>query len=133
MAGIYGVQGVSVPRITVARRAGPGGFKVETDAAAGPGAALAVAMPSLLGLQEAQQDAVSDREARRHADEMLDLLKELQRSLLGAAIDPAKLGRMAQLARHAPPPADPRLLAVQRALLVRVAVEQARTRIAASP
>ncbi len=137
MAVIGGLGGAAAPRTAPVRRAGAGGaggFRVATDgaagAAAGPAGAAAVSMPSLLGLQEALGDAADDRDARRQADEMLDALRALQRALLdggdGAA---AALGR---LARRMTPAADPGLRAVQRAVGVRAAVEEARRRIAAS-
>ena len=88
-------------------------------------------MPSLLAMQEAETGAVQDREARRHGDSMLEALAALQRSLLGGA-EAGGLETMASLARAVPAAADPRLAGVQRALLVRVAVELARRRAAAS-
>ena len=113
------------------RRVGLAGFMVPSEAAEGVVTAQAVSMPSLLALQEAGQEAVRDREARRHGEAMLDALGELQRALLGGA--PAEgIAALAGLLRRAPVPADPRLAAIQRALLVRAAVEVARGRAAAS-
>ena len=124
---IGGLGRVTMPRMTPPRRAKTERFKpeAETEAADGPVAAAPVSMPSLLGLQEAQGDAARDREARQHADEMLDALGELQRALL-AGSEAGGLERMAQLGRRTPQAADPRLAAIQHALMVRVAVEQAR-------
>jgi len=124
--GTNGVRGVARPRPGIARRAGSGGFHVQTDPAAVLSPSATVSAPSLLGLQEAQQDAVSDRDARQHADQLLDLLTDMQRSLLaGPGAGPA-LERLGRLARQAPLAADPRLAGVQQAVLLRVAVEQAR-------
>ena len=89
------------------------------------GAVAGVAMPSLLAMQEAESGAVQDREARRHGEAVLESLTELQRALLTGASG-GELARLAGLARAMPAATDPRLAAVQRALLVRVAVEQAR-------
>ena len=122
---ISGLSRTAATRMAAPRQGKAGGFRVSTNPAEGPAPALAVSMPSLLRLQEAQGDAVSDRDARRHADEMLDALRDMQGALLAGARG-AGLERVAQLARRAPEAADPRLQAVQRALLVRVAVEQAR-------
>ncbi len=90
---------------------------------------LAVGTPSLLALQEEDTDAVADREARRHGQAMLSALAALQRGLLGGA-DNGALEQAAALARSAPAAVDPRLAAVQRAILVRVAVEAARAKAA---
>lgn len=109
----------------------PSAFRLPGEAAPGIQAATPVTLPSLLAMQEAGQDAVRDREAREHGEALLHGLAALQRALLGGG-DPGTLTRLAALVRRAPAPADPRLLAVQRALLVRVAVELARTRAAAS-
>ncbi len=110
----------------------PGGaFQVAAEQARSEaaGGVLAVSMPSLLALQEEDADAVADREARRHGQAMLAALAALQRGLLGGAGSGA-LEQAAALARAAPAPADPRLAAVQRAILVRVAVEAARAKAA---
>lgn len=109
----------------------PSGFAVPGDAGPAIRAAATVTAPSLLAIQEAGQDAERDEAAREHGDAVLHGLAALQRSLLDGG-DAATLNRLAALVRRTPAPADPRLLAVQRALLVRVAVELARTRIAAS-
>ena len=109
----------------------PSGFALPGPAAPGVHAAGAVTMPSLLALQEADGEAVRDREAREHGEALLHVLAALQRALLGGG-DPAVMERLAALVRRAPVPADPHLLAVQRALLVRAAVELARSRVAAS-
>lgn len=128
IAGIAGLGAVGVPR-AAPRRAGVGGFSVPEEAAAAPGVA-GVAMQSLLGLQEAGQDAVRDREARRHGGAILAALAALQRALLGGA-DAGALASLAALVERVPLPADPRLAEVQHALLVRAAVELARAQAGA--
>ena len=102
------------------------GFAVPSSASTAVSATVQVAaMPGLLAMQEAGQGTVRDRDARRHGAAMLAALAELQRALLGGD-DGAALERLASLVRNAPPPADPALLMVQRAVLVRAAVELAR-------
>ena len=130
MTGINGLGAVAAPRTAAPRRAGPGGFRVEAEATSSPMAASAVSMPSLLGLQEAQGDAVADRSARRHAEDALDGLRELQLALLDGSDSGGRF--LDQLTRRVPEAADPRLREVQRALLIRVAVEGARHKAAAS-
>ena len=131
VATINGLGGISAYR-PPARKAGAGAFRLPDgkETAAEVGGLAAVSMPGLLGLQEAQSDAVSDRDARRHAGEALETLRDLQLALLaGAGTD---LARLERLTRAMPQAADPGLRAVQRALLLRVAVEGARHKAAAS-
>ncbi len=118
--------------ISQPRRTQPGSiFRVPEQAQ--PGATEAPALhcltdsPSLLSLQETETDTVQDRNARRHSRAMLDSLAALQRALLGGQGGDA-LESLARLVRAAPPPTDPALAAVQRAVLVRAAVELARSR-----
>ena len=134
--GIPGQFGIGGPAAVGARGMRPRvasslGFTVPEAAPGEVQAAGAVATPSLLALQEAGQDAVRDREAREHGESVLHVLAALQRALLGDG-DPALVDRLSALVRRAPLPADPRLAAVQRAVLVRAAVEVARARVAAS-
>ena len=110
-----------------ARQAAASGFRVTQAAAQGPAAVSVVGLTDLLALQEAEQDTVRDREARRHGDATLAALASMQRALLGGSRE-GVMETLTRLARNAPEAADPRLLAVQRALQVRVAVELARTR-----
>jgi hypothetical protein len=124
--GTNGLRGVARARSGVSRRAGSGGFSVQAEPASVLSPSTAVPGSSLLGLQEAQQDTVGDREARRHADQLLDLLTDMQRSLLEGPDAGAAFERLGRLARQAPLAADPRLAGVQQAVLLRVAVEQAR-------
>ena len=140
MNAIPGLMAVT-PMRAGPRRAGAGGFAVPEDAAdaASPPPLPCAGLPSLLALQEVRQaamaelgpDAVRDREAREHGEAMLDALAQLQQALLGGAA-PGVIARLGQLVRRTPAPADPGLAAVQRTLLVRVAVELARSRAAAS-
>lgn len=120
--------------IRTAPRARPGthgsmGFTVPEELRAeSTVGSMAVGVPSFLALQESEAETVRDREARRHGHSMLDALSRLQRALLGGAGADA-LEQLARLVRTAPEPLDPRLAAVQRAVLVRVAVELARGRV----
>lgn len=96
------------------------------ESAAAPAPVQAVGLPLLLAVQERDGDA-QDGAARRHGSQMMDALAALQRALLGEG-GGAELQRLASLARAAPPASDPALAAVQRAVLVRAAVELARGR-----
>ena len=131
MTGIYGLGAVSVARGQVRRRT-EGEFTLPDvdggERAESAGAAGAVEMPGLLMMQEAEAEPVADRDARRHGKAMLDALSRLQRALLGGE-GPAALESLANLVRATPAPADPRLAAVQRAVLVRAAVELQRARM----
>lgn len=71
-------------------------------------------------------DTVEDREARRHAQDMLALLAALQRNLLSGVDNIAALQQLADLAAAAPIAADRRLAATISAILIRVRVELAR-------
>ena len=127
MTAITGLGPLPAPRAP-GRTKPSAGFQVPEDMRAdAPLAAAAVAMPSLLALQEAETDAVRDREARRHCGGLLSALAALQRGLLGGD-EPGGLEALAALVRAAPAPADLRLAGVQRALLLRAAVELARAR-----
>ena len=116
------------------RLTGLGQFHVPDDAelpAASTGAAAAAApagLHTLLALQEADADAVQDRAAQRHAGSMLNEMAALQRALLRG--DRAGLqtvtARLADVGRHIPAAADPRLAAVVRAIAMRAAIEAAR-------
>ena len=136
MASIMGL-GPAGPARTPSRVRSGTAFQVpkSEDVQAEPLAALTgVSMPSLLAMQEAESGAVQDREARQHGEALLEALTALQRASL-ASVDSAahgsgELNRLAGLVRSMPRATDPRLATVQRALLVRVAVEQARRRAA---
>jgi hypothetical protein len=110
-----------------------GAFRVSQERAEAAEAATgtaAVAMPSLLAMQEAESAALQDRDAKRHGTAVLDKLTGLQRSLLGP--DGPDLDRLAQLASQPAQAADPRLAGVLRAIQLRARIELARHRPAAS-
>ena len=79
-------------------------------------------------MQELGGETVADREARRHGQDMLAALAELQRALLGGDDDAAALQRLAELAAAVPRATDPRLAALVSAIVLRVRVELARRR-----
>jgi hypothetical protein len=117
---------------TASRKSGKSGFSVPMQQAK-PGAAAATAettapaLASMLSLQELGGEAVADREARRHGQDMLAALADLQRLLLSAGTDGIALQRLADLVASAPHGAvDRRLGAVLSAILVRARVELAR-------
>jgi hypothetical protein len=80
----------------------------------------------MLSLQEAGGETVEDREARRHGNDMLAALAELQRALLGGRGDGVALQRLADLAASVRHATDPRLAAMVSAIVLRVRVELAR-------
>ena len=87
----------------------------------------AVALTSMLSLQEfGGETRAADREARRHGQDMLAALAELQRALLGGGDTVETLQRLAELAAAVPRAADPRLAALVSAIILRVRVELAR-------
>lgn len=96
------------------------------------GAAAPAALFGLLAVQEAQGEAVRDRDARRRAKQMLDELTRLQRALLAGRPDPETLRALAALAGDLSVAADPVLAAAVRAVAVRARVELARLAAAAS-
>jgi hypothetical protein len=83
----------------------------------------------MLTIQELGGGAAEDREARRHGQDMLALLAELQRGLLTGSDDGTTLTRLAELAAAVPRAADPRLAAMVSAIMVRVRVELARRQL----
>ena len=99
-------------------------------AAAGPAGAApeaeAVSLTSVLTLQELGSETEADREARRHGQDLLTALAELQRALLSGAGDVAAMQHLADLASAVPRAADRRLAAMLSAIVVRVRVELAR-------
>jgi hypothetical protein len=99
----------------------------ETETASGT---VAVALPSLLLMQEAGSAALQDRDAKRHGSAMIDELQDLQRSLLGEG--GPRLDRLAQLAGRPVTAADPNLAGVLRAIQLRAGIELARHRAATS-
>jgi len=106
-------------------------FSVPADrttatATATAGATEPASLGGVLTLQEMGADTVEDREARRHAHDMLALLAALQRNLLSGVDNIAALQQLADLAAAAPIAADRRLAATISAILIRVRVELAR-------
>ena len=73
-----------------------------TDHAAAPAATQPASLASMLTLQELGGETVEDREARRHGQDMLALLAELQRSLLAGSDDASALAHLAELAAAVP-------------------------------
>lgn len=107
------------------------GFVVPEGGAAPSAPVAPAALEGLVALQEAGQQGVRDREARRHGAAMLEVLRALQRALLEGAA-PDALERLAGLVRAAPSPEHPGLIQVQRLILQRAAVELARARLCGS-
>ena len=86
----------------------------------------AVHLGDLLALQETGPESPRDRAARRHGQQMLDLLRDLQLAALSAMTDPETLPRLTRLATAMPSADDPGLSEVLDAIAVRAAVELAR-------
>jgi hypothetical protein len=134
MTGIEAVGWPVSPR-GVSRARAKSGFMVPSEPD-GAGRATAVAatqatpLASMLALQELSEETVEDREARRHSHDMLAMLAELQRALLGGGDEVAVLHRLADLAAAAAPAAtDRRLAAMVSAIVLRARVELARRQI----
>ena len=117
------------------RRAAPpgagaaGGFAVAEPGpgVAGPAATTATAaLDGLLQLQEFDDTATRDRQARRHGHALLQELAELQRSLLGDGPLEGVLDRLNSLVETLPLAADPGLAATISAIALRARVELAR-------
>ena len=106
MTGIEAVGWPVSPR-GVSRARAKSGFMMPSEP---DGAGHATAVPatqatplaSMLALQELSEETVEDREARRHSHDMLAMLAELQRALLGGGDEVAVLHRLADLAAAAP-------------------------------
>jgi hypothetical protein len=125
-----GPAGGVTPTTARARVSG-GGFNVPGDSAAAAADAPAtsgveVSLAGLLALQEAGEEPVRDRQARRRGNDLLAELAALQRDVLAGAPDAARLRRLAGLADDIPDAADPRLREVMRAIALRAQVELAR-------
>ena len=101
MTGIEGVGWPTRPR-AVSRAASRSGFTMPPEPG-DPGQAAAVAETpamspaSMLSLQEVGGETVEDREARRHGNNMLAALGELQRDLLAGGGDAGALQRLVDL------------------------------------
>lgn len=133
MTGIEAVGWPVTPR-GVSRARAKSGFMMPSEP---DGAGHATAVPatqatplaSMLALQELGEETVEDREARRHSHDMLAMLAELQRALLGGGDEVAVLHRLADLAAAAPAATDRRLAAMVSAIVLRARVELARRHI----
>ena len=97
-----------------------------TGAATAANEASPPALASMLTLQELGGETIQDREARRHGQDMLAALADLQRALLSAGGDETVLARLEELAASVPRATDRRLAAMVSAIMVRVRVELAR-------
>ena len=132
MVAIEGVGGPTAPRTGTRIRPPSGtGFVLPgaTPSAAATSSAAAAApasLTSMLTLQELGGEAVADREARRHGQDLLATLAELQRALLVDGDDASALQRLAELAAAVPVAGDRRLAAMISAIVVRAKVELAR-------
>jgi hypothetical protein len=132
MTGIDGI-GRPPPTRSAARtgRSRTGAFAVPAEAsAAGHAEATtqteAVALTSMLTLQEFGNGAAADREATRRGEDLLSALAELQRALLDGVDTVETMQRLATMAAAVPRAADPRLAAMVSAIILRVRVELAR-------
>jgi hypothetical protein len=130
VTGIERIGWPTTPRAS-SRAATRSGFSVPLQpAAAGMATAanevVAPALASMLTLQELGGETIQDREARRHGQDMLAALADLQRALLLPADDAGVLARLAELAASVPRATDRRLAAMVSAILIRVRVELAR-------
>lgn len=84
-------------------------------------------MDALLALQEAEGQPQGDSQAKRRAEDMLDALEELRRSILTGAIPVGDLERLSGLARAGRAKVDdPRLEEVLDAIDLRAQVELAK-------
>jgi len=132
---VGGIGGAATPARQAAR---PGGGFALPDAPGGrAAAAVAAASPAaLLALQEGPgADQGAEERARRRGRAALDLLREVQIDLLRGGATPARLARLATLAKAAEAdvaPADHGLRAVLAEVTLRVRVELARRRIASA-
>jgi hypothetical protein len=110
------------------------GFALSTDRTAGAAAAASgptepACLSAVLTLQEMGDQTVEDRRARKHGQDMLDLLTALQRSLLSGQDAVAALQQLADLSNSVPRTTDRRLTAMMSAIRVRVRVELARRQL----
>ena len=82
--------------------------------------------PMLLHQLAVDGEERRDREAHRHGTDVLELLAELQRGLLGAKVETLPMERLLSLVENPPEAADPDLAAVTRAIVLRARIEIAR-------
>ena len=133
MTGIERV-GWPITTRTASRKPGASGFSVPlppADAGATTGAAetSAPALATMLSLQELGGETVRDREARRHGQDLLAALADLQRLILSAGSDGTALQRLADLAASVPHATDRRLNAIVSGIVARARVEVARRQL----
>ena len=110
-------------------RGGTPGFSVGPGAPSAASASRAEAAAELLGLiavQEQDEGERRDRGAHKRCREMLRALTELQRALLGSALDTGVLDHLATLSRAPIDAANPDLALLNRMIAVRARVELAR-------
>lgn len=91
-----------------------------------PAVETGAANPLLLHEIACDAAARRDREARRHASDLLGALAALQHALVGLGRDGDPRAALEALVAGAPPPSDPVLAALQGAILLRARVELAR-------
>jgi hypothetical protein len=133
MTGIEGVGWPIRPR-AVSRAASRSSFTMppepaDTSQAAAVAETPAMSPASMLSLQEVGGETVEDREARRHGNDMLAALGELQRALLAGGTDAGALQRLVDLSTSVVRATDPRLAALVSAITVRARVELARRQL----
>ncbi len=133
MTGIEGVGWPIRPR-AVSRTASRSGFMMppepaDTSQATAVAETSAMSPASMLSLQEVSGETVEDREARRHGNDMLAALGDLQRALLTGGRDASALQRLMQLSASGTRATDPRLAAMISAIVVRVRVELTRRQL----
>ena len=133
MTGIERI-GRPVTASAASRRSGAAGFSVpmqtpNTGATAAAAGASAPTLATMLSLQELGGETVRDREARRHGQDMLAALADLQRLILSAGSDGMALQRLADLVAAVPSATDRRLSALVSAIVVRARVELARRQL----
>jgi hypothetical protein len=138
MTGIEGVGQPGTPRPAArAPRSSTLAFAVPeecaTDAPAATVATPAASFAPMLTLQELGGETPQDREARRHGQDMLAALADLQRTLLAGTDNMETLEKLANLAAAVPLAADRRLAGMVSAIVVRVRVELERRHVAAAP
>ncbi len=119
------------PALGSPRRSAAGGvgFAVsgQGGAVAGPAAAApAAGLEGLLQLQQFEDAATRDRQAKRHGQALLQALSELQRLLLGDGPLEDALGRLSALVETCPEASDPALAGLVGGIMLRARVELAR-------
>ncbi len=132
MTRVYGVgAGRGAAKVggsgTIASSGGPR-FAVSTPAAPPEGparttAAAPVVLSGMLAMQEAESAVQRDRDSRRHGEQTLQALADLQLALLGEGAGEVALHRLAALGTQAPRAADPALDAAVRAVRLRARIE----------